>query len=227
MLCKDPVFRIMGDRALLVELGDAIAPEINLRVQELFQTLDARPLEGVVDLVPCYRSVMIVYDPLKLKLDRLKTWVLAIGQGEKPEVLAVQRTLNVPVIYGGEYGPDLEWVARHLGMTPADVVRWHSARTYRVYMLGFTPGHPYLGELPDELAAPRKAMPRPAVPSGSVGIAQKQIVVYPGPSPGGFQIIGRTPLVLFDPAKKPPTLFRMGDLVKFCPVTSEEVKYWV
>jgi inhibitor of KinA len=224
MLYKDPVFRIMGDRSLLVELGDEIAPWINQRVKYFFQSLKNHHLEGVVDLVPCYRSVMIVYDPLKFEFIRLKERIANLQHGEDPAAVKGHRTLKVPVFYGGEYGPDLEWVARYHKITPEEIIQLHTSRMYRVYMIGFMPGHPYLGELPDELATPRKETPRPKVPRGSVGIAQKQIVIYPVQSPGGFQIIGRTPLILFDPDKTPPALFEMGDQVKFYPTTEKEIE---
>ena len=226
MLYREPFFRIMGDRSLLVELGDEITPGINQRVKDLFQSLQHHHLEGVVDVVPCYRSVMIIYDPLKLELNSLKAWITKLQHAEKSAAIKHHRTLKVPVVYGGDHGPDLEWVARYHNITPQEVIQLHTSRTYRVYMIGFTPGHPYLGELPDELATPRKETPRPVVPRGSVGIAQKQVVIYPVQSPGGFQIIGQTPLILFDPDKTPPAFFELGDQVKFYPATEKEMEKW-
>ncbi|MBW1829806.1 MAG: 5-oxoprolinase subunit PxpB [Deltaproteobacteria bacterium] len=227
MLYQDPIFRIMGDRSLLVELGDEINPGINHNVGELLRSLEDHRLEGVKDLIPCYRSVMIIYDPLKIELGSLKVWVAHLHQQKDFSPVTDHRTVKVPVVYGGEYGPDLEWIARYHGITPEEVIRIHSSCTYRVYMIGFTPGHPYLGELPDELQTPRKEAPRTVVSRGSVGIAQKQIVIYPVQSPGGFQIIGRTPLILFDPDKNPPALFETGDQVEFYPVTEKEKTDWM
>ena len=227
MLYQDPIFRIMGDRSLLVELGNEIDPGINRNVAELLRSLETHRLEGVRDLIPCYRSVIIIYDPLVIEPGSLKAWV---GHHYRQKEFSPQtdhRTVTVPVVYGGEYGPDLEWVAGFHGITPEEVIRIHSSCIYRVYMIGFTPGHPYLGELPDKLQTPRKEAPRTVVPRGSVGIAQKQIVIYPVQSPGGFQIIGRTPLILFDPEKKPPALFEMGDQVEFSPVTDKENIDWL
>ena len=219
MLYPEPIFRRMGDRSLLVELGDRIDPLINRKVQELFQNLDQHRLGGVIDLVPGYRSLLVIYDPLKLENPELKDWIVTVRKATGKSRSAEPKTLRVPVYYGGEHGPDLEWVARYHNLRPEEVVRIHTSRSYRVYMIGFTPGHPYLGELPDTLMTPRKQTPRTRVPRGSVGIAQKQSVIYPVESPGGFQIIGQTPLSLFDPAKQPPALLKMGDRVKFFSVT--------
>jgi inhibitor of KinA len=227
MLYRELIFRMMGDRSLLVELGDEIAPGINQRVEVFFQSLQNHRLKGVVDLIPCYRSVMIVYDPLTIDINRLKDWVVNLYQAKEAPIEREHRTLRVPVVYGGEYGPDLGWVARYHGISPQAVIQLHTSRTYRVYMIGFMPGHPYLGELPNELITPRKETPRLVVPQGSVGISQKQIVIYPVQSPGGFQIIGRTPLTLFSPDKNPPPHFEMGDQVKFYPVTDKEMEDWV
>ena len=130
------------------------------------------------------------------------------------------------MVYGGEYGPDLEWVARYHSMEVEEVIRLHTGSVYHVYMIGFTPGFAYMGELPAVLVTPRKETPRTAVPRGSVGVAQEQTGIYPSESPGGWQIIGRTPLKLFDPTKTPPTLLRMGDQVRFVAVSREDVKQW-
>jgi inhibitor of KinA len=221
-----PAYRMMGDRALLVELGNEISPLVNKKVRDLFLYLKDRRVEGVVEIVPAYRSLLIVYDPLKTTLSVLKESLSkrhqTMGRSEAPRL----RTLDVPVVYGGEYGPDLNWVAEYHGLSPEDVVRFHTGTTYQVYMIGFTPGFAYMGELPDTLITPRKETPRISVPRGSVAIAQSQTGVYPVESPGGWQIIGRTPLNLFDPAKWPPTPLEMGDRVKFFPIKAEEITRW-
>ena len=226
MLYKHPTYRIMGDRALLVELGDGISPLVNKKVRDLFLYLKNNPVEGVVETMPGYRSLLIVYDPLKITLsalkERLKKYHTTIDRSEIPK----PRTLEIPVVYGGECGPDLNWVAEYHKLSPEEVIRLHTGTTYRVYMIGFTPGFAYLGELPDTIATPRKETPRTSVPRGSVGIAQSQTGVYPVESPGGWQIIGLTPLRLFDPAKWPPTPLEMGDRVKFFPIKEEEIARW-
>lgn len=227
MLYDQPVFRIMGDRALLVELGDQISPTINEKVRELFLKLDRSPLEGVVELVPSYRSLMVVYDPLKTGWDRLRAGILELHQATDPSLVTEPKTLAVPVVYGGECGPDLEWVAAFHKISPEEVIRLHTGTTYRVYMIGFTPGYPYLGELPQALATPRRETPRTAVPQGSVAIAQRQTGIYPVQSPGGWHILGWTPIPLFDADQWPPTPLEMGDRVRFFAVQKEEVEDWV
>jgi inhibitor of KinA len=226
MLFEPPLFRIMGDRALLVELGDQIDPSINEKVRELFLKLDRRPLEGVVELVPSYRSLMVVYDPLRIGFDQLRQEILGLRQAADPSLVPQPRTLSVPVVYGGEYGPDLEWVADFHKISPEQVVTLHTGTTYRVYMVGFTPGYPYLGELPEALATPRRETPRTVVPQGSVAIAQRQTGIYPVQSPGGWHILGWTPIKLFDANQWPPTPLEMGDRVNFFPIQKEEIHAW-
>jgi KipI family sensor histidine kinase inhibitor len=226
MLYDQPTFRLMGDRALLVEMGDQISPSINEKVRELFLKLDRTPAEGVVELVPGYRSLMVVYDPLRIGPDRLREAILQLHQATDPSLVPEPRTLQVPVVYGGEYGPDLEWVADFHKISQEQVISLHVGTTYRVYMIGFTPGYPYLGELPEGLATPRRETPRTAVPQGSVAIAQRQTGIYPAQSPGGWHILGWTPMKLFDAGQWPPTPLEMGDRVRFIPIHKEEIDLW-
>jgi KipI family sensor histidine kinase inhibitor len=226
MLYEQPLFRIMGDRALLVELGDQIDPSINEKVRELFLRLDRHPLEGVVELVPSYRSLMVVYDPLRTGFDRLRDEILVLQKAADPSLVPQPRTLSVPVVYGGEYGPDLDWVAGFHKISPERVVTLHTGTTYRVYMIGFTPGYPYLGELPEALATPRRETPRTVVPQGSVAIAQRQTGIYPVQSPGGWHILGWTPIRLFDASQWPPTPLEVGDRVRFFPIQKEDIYRW-
>jgi len=226
MLYEHPAYRIMGDRALLVELGDGISPLVNKKVRELFLCLKNNRVEGVVETVPGYRSLLIVYDPLKITLSALKERLNKLHTTIDRSEIPKPRTLEIPVVYGGECGPDLNWVAEYHKLSPEEVVRFHTGTTYQVYMIGFTPGFAYMGQLPEAIATPRRETPRTAVPRGSVGIAQSQTGVYPVESPGGWQIIGRTPLRLFDPEKWPPTPLEMGDLVKFLPIKEEEITRW-
>jgi inhibitor of KinA len=216
----------MGDRALLVELGDGISPLVNKKVRELFLCLKNNRVEGVVETVPGYRSLLIVYDPLKITLSALKERLNKLHTTINRSEIPKPRTLEIPVVYGGEYGPDLDWVAEFHRVPPEEIIRLHTGTTYRVYMIGFTPGFAYMGQLPEAIATPRRETPRTAVPRGSVGIAQNQTGVYPVKSPGGWQIIGRTTLRLFDPEKWPPTPLEMGDLVKFLSIKEEEMTRW-
>lgn len=226
MLYEHPAYRIMGDRALLVELGDGISPLVNKKVREVFLCLNDSQVEGVVETMPGYRSLLIVYDPLKITLSALKERLNKLHTTIDRSEIPKPRTLEIPVVYGGECGPDLNWVAEYHKLSPEEVVRFHTGTTYQVYMIGFTPGFAYMGQLPEAIATPRRETPRTAVPRGSVGIAQSQTGVYPVESPGGWQIIGRTPLRLFDPEKWPPTPLEMGDLVKFLSIKEEEMARW-
>ena len=173
-----PIFRIMGDRSLLVELGDEISPSINQGVQELFVALDLHKFDGVKELVPSYRSLLVIYDPLFISAPDLERKIDEIYQGLDPAQPPAPRTVEIPVVYGGSRGPDLESVAQYHRITPQEVIDHHTRPTYRVYMIGFTPGYPYLGEVPTAIATPRRKTPRILVSRGSVGIAQKQTGIY-------------------------------------------------
>jgi len=226
MLYRKPKFRLMGDRAFLVELGDSISPQTHKKVSALFTALKSRGLKGVKELVPGYRSLMVVYDPLVSLPGSLQSQIVDILNSLDEARLSRPRIIKIPVAYGDEYGPDLEWVANYLKMTPEEVIRLHTQPTYRVYMIGFMPGYPYLGEVVDALVTPRRKTPRTRVVKGSVGIAQRQTGIYSVASPGGWQIIGRTPVKLFDPQVTPPSLLTTGDRVKFFVIAAEEMDRW-
>jgi KipI family sensor histidine kinase inhibitor len=213
----------MGDRGLLVELGDEISRQINQKVRALFIGLAGHNLKGIKELVPGYRSLMVVYDPLVSSLSSFKSQIMDIWGTVDEAQLPSPRIVEIPVVYGDEFGPDLEWVAHYLKMTPEEVIRLHTQPTYQVYMIGFMPGYPYMGEVVDSLVTPRRETPRTHVMQGSVGIAQKQTGIYPVTSPGGWQIIGRTPIRLFDPQKNPPSFLEMGYRVNFYPITAKEM----
>ena len=219
MLYDKPVFKPAGDRALLVEAGDTVHRLVNRKVREMFISLAQQPIPGVIERIPAYRSLMVVYDPLVISADLLKEKLSLIYETSGGSQLPPPRTIEIPVVYGGEYGPDLEWVASYHGLSPEEVIRLHSGSEYQVYMIGFSPGFPYMGDLPPELVTPRRETPRVKVPKGSVAIAQGQTGIYPTSSPGGWHILGRTSLSLFDAAKWPPTPLEMGDLVRFVPVS--------
>jgi KipI family sensor histidine kinase inhibitor len=227
MTMSDIRFRTMGDRSLLVEMGERISPEINRRVQELMSRLEGAALPGVTELSPSYRSLLVLYDPLKTTLADLQLEIYSLaaaGHAGRPSPISEQ---TIPVVYGGEHGPDLEWVAAHHGVQTDEIVARHTRCAYRVYMIGFTPGFPYMGELPANLETPRRSTPRTRVPKGSVGLAQRQTGIYPAESPGGWQIIGWTPIELFDPRRQPPSLLNMGDTVRFEAIRAEEVDRWL
>lgn len=221
-LYEKPVFRAVGDTGLLVEYGRDIDPEVNRKVRAMALALDLSWPEGLVEVTPTYRSLLLNYDPLKTGPDELAGLLAELeGRLDQIEIPPPER-VEIPVCYGGELGPDLAFVAEHAEMSPAEVIRLHSGTDYLIYMLGFTPGFPYLGGLDERLATPRLRTPRTRVEAGSVGIANQQTGMYPVASPGGWQLIGRTPLKLFAPERERPFLYRAGDLIRFKPVDREE-----
>jgi inhibitor of KinA len=215
-----PRYRAVGDGALLVEFAPRIAPEVNARVRALLAALDAAPPPGLRDLVPAYRTLLIEYDPTMIRhavlLDYLRTLVAA------PATVAPTRLVTLPVAYGGAFGPDLDDVAAHTGLAPDVVIARHAAGRYPVYFLGFSPGFPYLGGLEPALHTPRLPEPRLRVPAGAVGIGGAQTGVYPAVTPGGWRIIGQTPVRLYDPAADDPFLLRVGDAIQPRPIDAAE-----
>lgn len=208
----------LGDSAILIQLGDAIDPALNARVHALNALLQTIP--AVIETVPAYCTVLLHYDPLRSTFNEIKNLI-----EEKLSLLdesthRPSRRLEIPVLYGGASGPDLEPAAATLALSPSEVIRLHSGREYTVYMMGFTPGFPYMGILNEKLNMPRMSTPRTRVPAGSVAIAGSQTGIYPVDSPGGWHILGWTPLTLFDPTSENPFLFAPGDIVKFIPMES-------
>ena len=217
-----PDYRPVGDAALVVEFGEAIDPAINQRVQAFAQRLEAARLPGITDIVPTYRSVLIHYDPLRLSYEEVTSWARVQFQPAGLPVSAGRNRIEIPTVYGGEFGVDLHFLARYHHLSLKDIIRLHSSADYTVYMMGFMPGFPYLGGLPPELETPRLETPRTLVRAGSVGIAGQQTGIYPLDSPGGWRVIGHTAVKLFDPALDPPTLLAPGDTVRFVPVSPEK-----
>ncbi len=214
--------RPVGDRGLLAEYGDTISPEINRKVRMIAMALEQEKPIGMVEVVPTYRSLLIIYDPIKTGVTDLEQTLKALEARLDKIRIPPPRTLEVPVLYDGECGPDIGFVAQYAGLSVKDVIRIHSGRPYQIYMMGFTPGFAYLGGLPEAIHAPRLETPRILIPAGSVGIANNQTGIYPVPSPAGWRIIGRTPLNLFDPIKPEPFLYRAGDFIKFAAISETE-----
>jgi KipI family sensor histidine kinase inhibitor len=212
----------LGDSALLVEFGNAISLEINHKVAALDAAIQKARIVGVEELVPTYRSLLVRYNPSKISYEQLVFRIKDLELTMQPPEKIDRRRLVVPVAYGGEYGPDIDHVAEQHGLSREHVAKLHSDREYQVYMIGFVAGFPYLGEVADEIVTPRLETPRLKVPAGSVGIAEKQTGIYPCEAPGGWRIIGRTPLKLFDAHKDPPALLKPGETVKFKPITEKE-----
>lgn len=211
--------RPASDRALLVSFGDAITIEAHREVRRLLAALEHRPA-GILNLHPAFASVLVDFDPRRRTHDEVSVLVRERMAAGAPTAGDDPRLIEIPVCYGGEFGPDLASVAEHAGLTAEQVVELHASSSYLVYFLGFSPGFPHLGGLPGKLATPRLPAPRKRVPAGSVAIGGSQTGVYPMESPGGWRIIGRTPLRLFDPDASPPALLRAGDTVRFIPQRS-------
>ena len=217
---------LMGDRGLLLEFGDEISREINEKVRRMALAIRAGAIEGIVETVPTYRSLLLIYNPVILSVEGLRKRLIQIEEGIQETPLPEPKLTRIPVVYGGIYGPDLEEVAKYHQTSPEEVIQLHCNNPYLIYMIGFMPGYPYMGELPQALVTPRLKTPRLSVPKGSVAIAQRQTGIYSMESPGGWQILGRTPVGLFDPWKDPPALLKMGDFVQFYPISEKEYKEW-
>lgn len=215
-------FLLTGDTSVSVEFGDEIREEINHKIRAFSFTLAESPIPGVVEVVPTYRSLMIHYDPGIVLYDDLVRQLKALLGSLDQVRLPPSHVIEIPVLYGGEEGPDLEFVAAHCGLSSDEVVRIHTSADYLIYMLGFTPGFPYLGGMDERIAAPRLKQPRVKIPAGSVGIAGSQTGVYPIDSPGGWQLIGRTPVRLYDPERSKPVLCRAGDYIRFRSIDRKE-----
>jgi len=205
----------LGDSALLIQLGDEVDPAVNRRIHVLGGLIEAASSRGVIETVPAYATLLVHYDPLISSFTQIKNQLLAKIYQVEEAFHRTPKLIEVPVQYGGEYGVDLESVAAHLHLQVEDVIRIHSERIYTVYMMGFTPGYPYMGRLDDALIVPRLETPRTRVPVGTVAIAGSQTGIYSIESPGGWNLIGWTPLQLFNPESDLPFLFNPGDEVKF------------
>jgi KipI family sensor histidine kinase inhibitor len=217
-----PRFLPAGDSAVSVELGDEISREANTRALTLERLLFDARLPGLVDTVPTFRSLLVHYDPLVLPWPTLRARLSDLVAGLADARPPAGRRVELPCAYGGAHGPDLEAVAGRLGLTPADVVRLHAGAEHYVYFVGFTPGLPYMAGQPPELTIPRLDRPRTKTPAGSVGIGGTQTSIYSVESPGGFWLLGRTPVPLYDPAAPAPILLRAGDHVRFRPIDAGE-----
>lgn len=213
-----------GDSSILIEFGNEIDPEINRRITTIVQLMKDQHIEGVVDMIPAFCSLLINYDPRIVSFDKMYKRMKALvnidlkGGGRK------KRVFEIPVCYGGEYGPDMGTIAEHAGLTEDEVVKIHSSRDYLIYMLGFLPGFCYLGGLDERIHTPRLANPRMKISAGSVGIGGSQTGIYPLDSPGGWQLMGMTPVKTYDPERKRPILLEAGDYIRFIPVDEGEYK---
>jgi inhibitor of KinA len=212
-------FQRASDQSLLIYFGHEITPQAHEHVRRLLRLLELQPIAGVRDLHPAYCSALLKFDALRLRHDDLEKILRQYLDRMETIDLPDSREIEIPVCYGGEYGPDLMDVSALHQMTAAQVIELHSSTTYVVYFLGFVPGFAYLGELPKALVSSRLATPRRSVPPGSVGIAGNQTGVYPFATPGGWRLLGRTPLSMFQPERNQLSLLSIGDRVRFTPIS--------
>jgi KipI family sensor histidine kinase inhibitor len=211
-----------GDATVLVEFEERIDRRVNQRVIALARAIRAARVRGVRDVVPAYRTAGVSFDPLGTDLGRLLREIERLAAAPVDTAAADPAPVRVPVCYGGEHGPDLIHIASAAGLTVEEAIERHCAPIYRVFMIGFVPGFAYLGTVDDRLAVPRRTEPRLRVPAGSVGIAGRQTGIYPADTPGGWMLVGRTPMRPFDLARENPCLFKPGDTVQFYPIDPSE-----
>ena len=223
MLYKTVKYLTFGDRGLIAEFGDEISPEISTKVRGLYLAIIDADIPGITDLNPTYRSLMVEYDPGVILYGELVKQLQSLDNKMGKMTLPEPHILVVPTLYGGEeYGPDMQTVMETNGLTEKEVIDIHSGMDYLVYMLGFTPGFSYLGGMDLRIETPRLKKPRVLIPGGSVGIAGKQTGIYSIDSPGGWQLIGRTPILIYDPYREKPILHKAGDYIRFKAIDKAE-----
>ncbi|MCV4231798.1 5-oxoprolinase subunit PxpB [Virgibacillus sp. LDC1] len=230
-MSKSYSFFPLGDSAVLIQFEDIVSEKVHRLVTAMARRLEKNPFQGWIECIPSYTSLAVYYDYDKIGkpdgFDTVFAYVCSMldermeeEAGEKD--ITKYEVVDIPVCYGGDYGPDLDEVAQKNRLSPMDVIRIHSGQDYLIYAIGFAPGFPYVGGIPEQIATPRKQTPRLLIPAGSVGIAGTQTGIYPIETPGGWQIIGRTPLALFRPESEPPTLLKSGQYIRFRPIQAEE-----
>ena len=215
-----PKIKLAGDSAVIVDIGDSIHPEVNSKVHDFCSTLENNKPTWVREIIPAYKGLLIYFNPLGIELSELNLYINENYNKISESNITNNKLIIIPTYYGGEFGPDLNKVINHTNLSKNEVIKTHSSVNYLVYAIGFSPGFPYLGGLPEKLNTPRLKNPRIKIPAGSVAIAETQTGIYPSATPGGWQIIGKTPLKLFDPKRTPPGLLNPGDRIKFEPIKS-------
>lgn len=218
-----PTISPVGDCAISIDFGQVIDPKINRQIRQVIEQIKVLQLDGIIELVPTYCALLVQYDAMVYTYsDICKILEPTLQESVMDSANELVTIVEIPTVYGGEFGPDLGFVASHNHISEAEVVSIHSGTDYLVYMLGFIPGFTYLGGMDPRIATPRLSSPRTLIPAGSVGIAGEQTGTYPSDSPGGWQIIGRTPLTMYDMSKKQAALLRAGDYVRYVPIDENE-----
>lgn len=213
---------IAGDSAVNLEFSDTISPETSELIRVVANTLKTNPIKGITELLPTFCSLMVCYNPLIISFDELVESLRKRVRHIDIQHETIKVVIEIPVCYGSDFGPDLGYVAQHANLSEQEVVAIHSGQDYIIDMLGFLPGFAYLGGLDKRIHTPRLAVPRTVIEAGSVGIGGAQTGIYPLPSPGGWQLIGRTPLRPYDPDREKPILYEAGQYIRFVPITPEE-----
>ena len=218
-----PTISPVGDCAISIDFGQVIDPKINRQIRQIIEQIKDLQLDGIIELVPTYCALLVQYDAMVYSYsDICRILEPTLQESVTDSANELVTIVEIPTVYGGEFGPDLGFVASYNHLSEAEVVSIHSGTDYLVYMLGFIPGFTYLGGMDPRIATPRLSSPRTLIPAGSVGIAGEQTGTYPSDSPGGWQIIGRTPVTMYDMSKKQAALFRAGDYVRYVPIDENE-----
>ena len=218
-----PTISPVGDRAISIDFGQVIDPTINRHIRQTIERIKALQLEGIIELVPTYCALLVEYDAMLYSYSEICNIIEpTLEEGMTNTTNELVTVVEVPTVYGGEFGPDLSFVASHNHLSEDEVISIHSGTDYLVYMLGFIPGFTYLGGMDPRIATPRLSSPRTLIPAGSVGIAGEQTGTYPSDSPGGWQIIGRTPVTMYDMSKAQAALLNAGDYVRYVPIDESE-----
>lgn len=211
-----------GDSSILLQFGNTIDPAINRKIAATVQLMREQHINGVTDVIPAFCSLLINYDPRVISYEQIKRRMEALVKIDVTAGDTRKRVFEIPVCYGGEYGPDIQNIADHAGLSVEEVIQIHTSRDYLIYMLGFLPGFTYLGGLDERIHTPRLANPRIRIPAGSVGIGGSQTGIYPMDSPGGWQLMGMTPVKTYDPGREVPILVEAGDYIRFVAIDEDE-----
>ena len=218
-----PTISPVGDRAISIDFGQVIDPIINRHIRQTIERIKELQLDGIIELVPTYCALLVEYDAMLYSYSEICNIIEpTLEEGMANTINELVIVVEVPTVYGGEFGPDLSFVASHNHLSEDEVISIHSGTDYLVYMLGFIPGFTYLGGMDLRIATPRLSSPRTLIPAGSVGIAGEQTGTYPSDSPGGWQIIGRTPVTMYDMSKAQAALLKAGDYVRYVPIDESE-----